>query len=273
MLLYRVSDPETDSQQPNLNSDSLIEARSYFVRHRNALLVRANFEPIYVDHYLHLMDHGIKYDSAADQMLKDTYATIVLHATTRPWHERHAWTLNFQRPRMNLFATASSLEENVVGRLFTENVREMEKGLFHAQVTMDGKEARLSSVELESKDIFEAVESFYLQSEQRRARIFRYTEEELVMVSAQPECDDEWLESLTDTAIRELDQSEELSLLETRRFRFSCGCNLERIYPAIAPLASQGLDKLFQGDEAITVTCPRCAKKWRLTREMLEALM
>ncbi|MEM1297529.1 MAG: Hsp33 family molecular chaperone HslO, partial [Verrucomicrobiota bacterium] len=59
----------------------------------------------------------------------------------------------------------------------------------------------------------------------------------------------------------------------SRKFRFDCGCNLERIFPAIAPLASQGLDELFQGDEAITVTCPRCNAKWRLTREQIEAVM
>ena len=39
--------------------DSNIEVRCYFVRDRNALAVRANFAPAYLDHYLHLMQHEI----------------------------------------------------------------------------------------------------------------------------------------------------------------------------------------------------------------------
>jgi hypothetical protein len=36
---------------------SAVELRSYFVRKRNALLVRGRFSPLYLDYYLHLMLH------------------------------------------------------------------------------------------------------------------------------------------------------------------------------------------------------------------------
>ncbi len=252
---------------------TLIVAHSLFVRHRNALLVRAKFEPLYVDYYLHLMDNGLKYPPQPDQMLKDAIAAVVLHATTRPWKEHHAWTLNFAEPVMNLFVTASSLGENVVGRIFTEGVRQSDTSLFYAQTKVQDEEARTSTVEVQGKNIFGTVEDFYLQSEQRRARIFDLGDEEIIMVSAQPECDEEWLEGLTVQTAKTLSEDEELGPLETRRFRYQCGCNLERVFPAIAPLARQGLDELFLGDETITITCPRCAAKWRLTREQVEAVM
>ncbi len=263
---------DSDSPIPS-PQDSLVKVGSFFVRYRNALAVRADLSPAYVDYYLHLMDQGIKYEPDHDKRLKDALAAIVLHAVTRPRMETHAWTLNFQDPLINLFVTASNPGENFTGRIFTDGVREANQGLLGAQVTMLGHEPRTSTIELTSAEIFPVVEHFYRQSEQRTAKIFHLREDEYMMVSAQPDCDEEWLEELDLEKARRLDQDEELSQLEERLFRFHCGCSLERIFPAIAPLARQGLDELFLGDEAITVTCPRCAAKWRLTREQLEAVM
>ena len=47
---------------------SVVELRSYFVRKRNALLVRGRFSPMYLDYYLHLMQHGIRPPGELDQM-------------------------------------------------------------------------------------------------------------------------------------------------------------------------------------------------------------
>lgn len=258
---------------PNPDSSSVIKTYSSFVRGRNALAVRAEFSQIYVDYYLHLMDHGLRNEPAHDQLLKDALAALTLHLTSRPWRETHAWTLNFQEPLLNLFVTGGSLAGTVTGRVFTENVRETGRGLFHAQVTSQGEDARRSAIELKSANVFAAVENFYRQSEQRTARFFACSDEDFMLISAQPDCDEAWLAALTDESIQTLDQDEELSLLETREFRFSCGCTLERIFPALAPLASKGIDDLFRGDQSIGVTCPRCAAKWRVTREQLEAVM
>jgi len=266
----------SDSDSPQIDpqgSDSRVTVRSYFVRYRNALAVKVDLSQVYVDYYLHLMDQGIKYAPEHDSRLKDALAAIVLHAVTRPRMETHAWTLNFQEPLMNLFVTASNPGQNVTGRIFSEGVREDTKGLFGAQVTMFGHEPRTSTIELTSSDVFEVVQHFYAQSEQRTAKIFHLGEEEFIMVSAQPDCDEEWLAELDSAKAKALDADEEMALLEERHFQFDCGCSLERIFPAIAPLARQGLDELFLGDEAITVTCPRCAAKWRLTREQMEAVM
>ena len=88
--------------------NSRIEVRSYFVRERNALLVRAEFSPVYVDYYLHLMQHSLKPEPADDAMLKDALAAIALHATTKPWRQTAAWTLHFEDPLLNIFVTGST---------------------------------------------------------------------------------------------------------------------------------------------------------------------
>ncbi|MEM1293785.1 MAG: Hsp33 family molecular chaperone HslO, partial [Verrucomicrobiota bacterium] len=195
------SSPEEAPETPDpRDSTTLIDVRSYFVRERNALAVHASFERLYVDYYLHLMDQAVQYPPDLDLMLKDALAAVVLHATTRPWKETHAWTLNIPDPLANLFVTASSLGENVTGRVFTEGVRESDGGLFYAQVKVQNEEPRQSTTEIKGNGIFEAVEAFYQQSEQRRARIFELGDEEYFMISAQPDCDEEWLEALTTDA-------------------------------------------------------------------------
>lgn len=261
-----MSDPEIEN--------SRVEVRSYFVRHRNALLVRAEFSPIYVDYYLHLMQHSLKPAPEDDALLKDALAAMALHATSKPWKQTIAWTLHFEDPLLNLFVTGDSIGEYVVGRVFSDGVKEKGHGLFYSQVMSAQDPTRQSNIEITGRDVFAAVEQYYEQSEQLRGRIFRYSEEDIVMISAQPQCDLEWLESLDDEAVRELDQQEELSLLEVRRFRFDCGCSVDKIFPALVPLIKRdGMDAFFAGDAFLKTDCPRCGAAFQITREDIEAFL
>ena len=98
--------------EKNTQDESAIEVRCYFVRRRNALSVRADFDQIYLDHYLHLMQHEIRTEPTNDQKMKDALAACTLHLASRPWTEVSAWTLHFTNPLMNLFVTGNSNEEN-----------------------------------------------------------------------------------------------------------------------------------------------------------------
>jgi molecular chaperone Hsp33 len=243
---------------------------SIFVRHRNALLVRGQFTPIYTDYYLHLMQHGIRYPAELDQMLKDALAVLTLHLVARPWAETLAWTANLRAPRLNLFVTGSSLTEAVTGRIFTEDVREPDRNFFYSQTTtLDGAAPSLSSMEVEGTDPVRWISQFYEQSEQRPARAFRLDDENFALVAAQPDCDLAWLAALDETAVCNICFQQETKLLETRRFRFHCGCSIERILPVLGGWRNR-LDELFHGTAAITIQCPRCAAKYRVSREMLE---
>lgn len=249
----------------------ILEVRSYFVRGRNALVARADFEPLYIDYYLHLADYGLRYERAQDALLKDALAALTLHLASRPQDEGAGWTLNFRKPAMNLFVTGNSRPAQVTGRIFTEDVRDFEKNVFIAQTIRNGQTLRQSMVEFHGTDVFEAVEMFYAQSEQRLIRLFRYDEEDLVMISAQPDCDEAWLAGLAEEDVRELDKVETLSLLETRQYVWRCGCSMERLYPLLAKLTGRDLDDAFGNEEIITMTCPRCGARYRASREQFEA--
>lgn len=242
---------------------------SIFVRHRNALLLRGQFTPIYTDYYLHLMQHGIRPPAELDQMLKDTLAMLTLHLVARPWAESIAWTANLRAPRINLFVTGSSFEESITGRIFTEDVREPDRNLFYAQTTtVENSKPRMTTLEIEGKDPIVWLSQYYDQSEQRPARAFRLEDENFAIIAAQPDCDLEWLASLDAAAVENISTTEETTLLESRKFRFHCGCTLDKILPILGGWRDR-LDELFGDAESINIQCPRCAAKYQITREMI----
>jgi molecular chaperone Hsp33 len=250
-------------------AEDYTKIESVFVRKRNALVLRGCFTPIYTDYYLHLMQHGIRHAPELDQMLKDALAMLTLHLVARPWAETIAWTANLRAPRVNLFVTGSSKDENIVGRIFSQDVREPDRNLFYSQTTTPNlTEPRTSTLEVEGKDPVRWVSDFYDQSEQRPARAFRLEDEHFVLVAAQPDCDLEWFESLDEAAVAGIDTGEETSVLETRRFRFHCGCTLDRILPVLGGWRDR-LDDLFEDADVIRLECPRCAARYKVTRDML----
>lgn len=261
-----LNDPEKQSETES------IQIPCYFVRERNALLVRGQFSGIYTDYYLHLMQHQLRYQPEHDQMLKDALAALTLHLASKPRKEAHAWTVNRPDLPLNLFVTGDNRRGTIVGRVFTENVRKDNPlGLMHAQVTEDGAPSRQSSIKYEGKNFFELIEAFYRQSEQRPARFFDLGDEDYVMISAQPDCDMEWFDILDDEAVRTLDQVETLSLLETREMRFECGCSVEKLIPLLGSLDDKAVDDLFGGDEFAKADCPRCNAHFKIDRAMLDA--
>lgn len=262
--------PDTPNQE--IHNEAL-KVHCYFVRHRNALAVRAQFSELYTDFYLHLMQHSLRYEPVPDQMLKDGLAALTLHLASRPRTEATAWTMNMQDPLLNLFFTGSSRQGNVTGRAFTEDVKKGDANLFFSQVTEEGREARQSTIEFDDSDVFSAVETYYRLSEQLPARYFRHSEEDFVMLTAQPDCDMPWFLTLDDETVRQLDENEELSLLEVREYRFECGCSIERIYPIIATLSPEAITELFDSEGGATAKCPRCGASFQMNREGFDAYL
>ena len=248
--------------------EEFTKIESIFVRHRNVLMLRGHFPGIYTDYYLHLMQHGLKNPEVLDTALKDLMAMLTLHLVARPWAETIAWTVNLRAPRVNLFATGSSVQEQVTGRCFTEDIREPDRNLFYTQTTVPNQESQTSTVEVEGNDPLDWIETLYQQSEQRPGRAFRLPDEEFVLLAAQPDFDEEWLEGLDEEAVMLIDQAEKTKVLETRKFRFHCGCDLERILPILGAWRDKP-DELFHDDDEITIQCPRCAAKYRVNRDMI----
>lgn len=243
-----------------------------FVRHRNALLARGDLSPVFVDYYLHLADHGLKHAGEHDRLLKQALAAFTLHCASRPQREHIAWSVSLQAPPLNLFLAGDNEDCYVVGRLFTENIREREHNVFYSDVIpRRGAEKRRSIVKFDGADLFRAAEAYYAASEQRAARYFDLGEDHFAMLLSHPDCDEAWLRGIDAAAVRELDGQETLAHIERRLYQWHCGCNQQKILAALAPAAYADMEGLFGSSESIHVQCPRCAASHIVTREAMEA--
>ncbi len=231
-------------------------------------MVRADFTPVFTDYYLHLMDIGERHPENLDAPLKDLIAALTLHLVARPWAETIAWTANLRAPRVNFFATGSSVNEYIVGRVFTKDVREPDRNFLYAQTSVPGQKPRNSTIEVETTEPLEWIERFYQQSEQRPGRAFRLPDDTYVLIAAQPDFDEEWLQGLTDESVAEILETEKTKVLETRKFKFACGCSLEKILPTLSAWKDKP-EELFGEDKTLNLQCPRCAKKYQVSRSDL----
>jgi molecular chaperone Hsp33 len=255
------------------NSQSGVQLESRFVRKRNALLLTARLESLFVDFYLHLAELKESIPSGADGLFKDLLAAFTLHLGVRPRNESIAWTVNLQKPLMNLFITGDNHQGAVVGRIFAENVKEGGANMLYSKQISDRGPQRTSVISFDHADPFHAAEVFYRQSEQRPARYFDLGDELYAMVSAQPECDMPWFESLNVETVRRIEEMESCSLLETRFYHWSCGCTVDRMYEVLLPTMRENAEGLFEGEASVRIDCPRCGVRYVVTREALEAYM
>ena len=255
------------------NQDGYFDVVSYFVRGRNALVTRARMTELYLDYYLHQGQHGYEHQPSHDGMIKEALAALVLHCASRPWNETIGWTIHLEALGLNLFVTGDNPNGRVVGQLFSENVRKTGQNLFCADVVRGTDEPRRSAVDFEGEKVLRAVEAFYARSEQRPARFFELEEEDYVMVSAQPDCDQDWLERLTQGDVEGLDRLETLSLLETRKYHWECGCNQKRMMEVLLPVMVRDPEGLFGTETSIRMGCPRCGARHVITREALEGFI
>lgn len=266
-------EPIPSSSQMNADDSRFVSeyttVQSVFVRHRNCLMLRADFSPLYVGYYLHLMQHNLHPGAVEDALFKQLLAYFTLHLTARPWQEHHAWTLNVKSPSLaNYFVAGSSLTEDVVGRIFSSDVREPDSNMLYAQNMARNKEVQTSVITLHGDDPAAWVDEFYRRSEQRVVRTFCTGGDEYVLITAEPGADFDWLSELDAEQVRQIDRTEELKLLETRRFTFRCGCTPERILPTLRAMEKDFADILAE-QGYLEASCPRCGVQYRITPDML----
>ena len=245
-----------------------------FVRHRNALLVRADLSPLFMDYYLHLADHHLRHTPEQDAIFKEALAAFVLHCASRPLNEHIAWTINLQQPRLNVFLAGDNEDFTVTGRLFTGNVKAAPRNIFfNDSIARRGAEPRRSVVNFNGAGIFAAAQAYYLVSEQRPARYFEAGEDEFAMLASHPDCDMAWFNAVEVPGVRTLARTETLARLGQRLYRWHCGCTQQKILGAVAPAFRADPEGVFGDSESIRVECPRCAALHSLTREAMEAYL
>ena len=239
-----------------------------FVSGRNALLVCGDFGSVFTDCYLHLARTGLVLRDGADEMLKRSLAALALYGATRPRNETTAWTLHFEAEELNIFVAAEVASGRLIGRVFSANVRDVGGNVLHAEIAGPGDARRRSSVDFSGNDALRAAESFYAQSEQRPGRFLYLGGDAFAALVAQPDCDIDWLESVSLDEISALMADETKRPMELRHYVFCCGCTPEKIAAAIGGAVCGRLEEIYGQDAHINVDCPRCGLRHELPRKL-----
>jgi molecular chaperone Hsp33 len=248
--------------------DSAVNVACRFVRGRNALLCAADFGPVFMDFYLHLGQTGVVLAQGMDKKLKTLLAALTLHAAAQPRTLTCAWTVHLEDAGVNLFAVAENPSGLVTGQAFERQVRAVGGNVLHAETAGPDGLRRRSSVEFAGGDLLVAAAAFYASSEQRGARYFRLGGDAFALLVAQPDADLDWLQSAGSEEIEQICRDGNPPL-ETRVYRFGCGCTAGKIAEAIAPALRGDLDAIFGGDSHIRVSCPRCGARHELQKSQL----
>ena len=115
------------------------------------------------------MQYGLRNEEIYDSLLKELMAYFTLYMVARPWAEQHAWTVNLNTPVVaNLFVSGSSLTESVVGRVFTQDVKEPEENTLYSTMLCKGQEPRYSVVPIPVHPPAQWVEEFTSRANRER---------------------------------------------------------------------------------------------------------
>lgn len=192
-------------------------------------------------------------------------AAAALHLANRPRDEIVAWTLNLQQPPTNVFLTGEAGRGIVTGRVFTDGVRTAESSRLHVQTLRASGEPITSSIEVHGLDLLEIFEQYYERSEQMPARFFELDDGDFTMVLGLPGVDGAWIRSLKREDLDGLIPA--LRPLENRSFQLECGCSPRKMLRALRSIFAKDPEDLFRGEEGVETSCPRCGRRWWVTRE------
>lgn len=251
----------------------LVRVTNRFVRHRNVLVAEADCSALFEAYEQHCNGYGIQNDPAHDRLFRELLAGFTLHAASHPRNEVLAWTIHFQDPHLNCFLAGDTQRSSVTGRVFTDGLKKEDSNMFYQELVVRGKPMHRSIVPFEGTSPKGSIEFFYSQSEQRPGKFFHLGEGRYCLLSAHPDYDAVWFRNLGLESIHRLAEEEVLSVIETRDYGWQCGCHHQKILDILRHPMMADPEGLFGSDPAITVNCPRCAAKYRVTREAMEAVV
>lgn len=252
-----------------------LKATSDYLRDHEVFLIQVEMSEYLLDYYHQRRELAAETAPEHDAKLKDLIACFSIHLTARTALETHAWTLHIvNETPYSLFVTGSTgeIKENnlatgfLVGHILTDHIRHSDTNAIHAQCLSRGKTFR-SYVPCESSNIVSMVESFYRQSEQRPIRIkLSDSSDTAIGLAALPGFDPEWFERVDLDALTAESAGLDKTRMRTCHFTFTCDCSPDKLVPFFKTLNAEALADLYGADSDITISCPRCGRRFQISR-------
>ena len=256
----------TGKSQPNKsqpNESQPISVRRLFFDDQSAILAHANIRVLIETYLEHAKTWALPLDGLGEIMMRQALGAAALHLSCRPHDEEVAWTFNFTDPAVNLFVTGGG--GRLAGRYFVRDVQTTENSRLFVETRRAVGQRFDSAIEVDGLDILRIFEQYYTQSVQTPVRFFEITDEEFAMVMGLPMTDRSWIDDQTrESTIETLNR--DLKPLDTKDFRWECGCSRAKVLDVVQASFAQEPEALFEEEAAVEVDCPRCGRRWVVTR-------
>ena len=251
---------------------------SYLPKYQG-LLVHLDMGEYLIDYYLHRKEFAPNTNPEHDEKLKQLITCFAIHLTSRSAVETHAWTVHIMGDEpYSLFVTGNAGEADsfgiargfIVGHVLTDHIRHTDVNAIHAQVSSRGSTHK-SLVQCDSSDIPRMVEQFYDQSEQHPCRILlSQTSDTAIGLIGLPASDEDWIRGADLEAVAKASELEK-SPMRACEFAFACDCSPAKLMPFFQSLSEEALQELYGDDDELDISCPRCGKRFAVSRDDLRA--
>ena len=241
--------------------------RRYLWEKPNLLVVLGDFPEVVVSKKLYEERHGIS-EVAGDERetLERIMAAACLAAVSLAQRESWGWTLTLPDSPHGFFCGVEP--EGMICGTVKEAPRE--RGSVHLHRQKAGGPLMESHYAPDSEDPVAAVQRYFEQVEQIRTRMALDPDGSGVLVQALPEGDLDRVADLADQEMiglcRQKAQDGEFTPLQEVLMFYECRCDDKMILDMITTLPDAAREELWGDEKELNIECPRCARKYVLTR-------
>ncbi len=200
-------------------------------------------------------------------MLMRLFAGAGLAAVSLPEQEWWGWSVTFPNLTTGLFCGVEP--EGMMSGIIIKT--DKDKNLVAVQRQAKSSPPTQSRFSLLTHDPVEAVERYFEESEQTLIRIAVDSRGRGALLRPLPGGNFDDIEGFTDEELInrcfELAENEEIKLLEEKLLFYECPCDMQRIVKMLDNLKEDQRDYLWQGNEHLEVSCPRCGRIYTVKRD------
>jgi len=243
-----------------------VVVESLLDRRHDLVLARADLRPLFTAWRRHAHALELLPPEPACRHMEHLLAAVTLYLTLHPPDEFVACTLNLLPYQLNLFASGDNSTYQLTGRVYTRNVKTTESSRLFLESQRPRHQPRRSTVDVEGESVLVMFEQYYWRSEQISTRLFSRKGAEFVMLQGLPAADRTWLRRLEEKTLADYLQGD-FERIETRRYSLGCGCHPKKILAVVHGIYQGRPEELFAGQQQVEVSCPRCGRRYWLSRE------
>jgi len=247
-----------------------VVVQSSLRRDVHAVFARAELDQLDREFLAHAATLGPLPGELALTAMRQALGAATLQLALLPPDQFCSWTFNVAAPPFNVFLAGDNGDFQITGRIFSEGVKVAGTSRLFVETQRPDHLPSRSVVEFDGLDVLGAVHQYYRRALQMRARLFDLGARDVVLIQGLPTVDEDWLAGLDAEAARGAVEGAEP--IERRRYRFRCGCDFQRIRLVVHEMfaGADRLDELFGAELEVEVQCPRCGRRWWLSRASLE---